>query len=315
MPKNFAVLGVGGFVAPRHLKAIADTGNRLVAAADPNDSVGLLDRHGFDVAYFRDVDAFERHLQALRRRPETERIHWVSVCSPNDLHAAHCRLGLEAGASVICEKPLVLDPAQLGPLEEAERRTGGRVATVLQLRLHPQLRELRMSLASDRRRTRHDVSLTYITARGPWYAASWKGDEARSGGLAGNVGVHFFDLLLWLFGSAGECHVHLSNGRRMAGLLELEGARVTWFLSVDPSDLPFRAVPGVRTSHRSIIVDGREIEFSEGFTDLHTHVYEEALAGRGFSIDTVRPTVEIVQRIRRTPVSRARATAHPLLSR
>jgi UDP-N-acetyl-2-amino-2-deoxyglucuronate dehydrogenase len=312
MPQNFAVLGVGGFVAPRHLKAIADTGNRLVAAADPNDSVGVLDRHGFDVAFFRDVAGLRKHLEGRRRGPEAGRVHWLSVCTPNDLHAAHCLLGLESGADVICEKPLVLDPAQLASLEKAERATGRRIATVLQLRMHPKLLELARSLAADPRP--REVSLTYVTARGPWYAASWKGDEARSGGIAANIGVHFFDLLLWLFGAAAECRVQLSDGRRMAGYLELARARLTWFLSVDPSDLPFEAVPGGRASYRSITIDGKEVEFSEGFTDLHTRVYEETLAGRGFGLTVVRPSVELVDRIRRAPVSPGGPAMHPLLA-
>jgi UDP-N-acetyl-2-amino-2-deoxyglucuronate dehydrogenase len=309
--KNFAITGVAGYVAPRHLAAIKATGSRLVAAADPHDAVGVLDGHSFDVRYFREFERFDRHLEKLRRGPEEGRVHFMSICSPNYLHDAHIRLALRIGAQAICEKPLVINPWNLDALEEIERETGGRVNTVLQLRLHPQLVALRERLAKERGEVRHEVVLTYVTARGPWYDVSWKGSEERSGGVATNIGIHFFDLVLWLFGAAAESAVHQHEPHRMAGVLELERARVRWFLSTDSADLPFAPEPGARTTHRSITVDGREVEFSEGFADLHTRVYEETLAGRGFGIADARPSIELASRIRRADVVRDDGRAHP----
>ncbi len=315
---NFALTGVAGYIAPRHLQAIKATGNRLVAAADPHDAVGVLDRFGFDVRYFREIERFDRHMEKLRRGPESGRVQYVSICSPNFLHDAHMRLALRIGADAICEKPLVINPWNLDALEEIERESGRRIYTVLQLRVHPQLIALRDSLQAERGADapRHEVVLTYVTARGRWYDVSWKGSEERSGGIATNIGIHFFDLLLWLFGPAVDCSLHLSETRRMAGALELEWARVRWFLSTDAADLPFTPEPGARTTHRSITIDGREVEFSEGFADLHTRVYEEVLAGRGFGIADARPSISLVSRIRSTPVTAAGGDAgHPLVAR
>jgi UDP-N-acetyl-2-amino-2-deoxyglucuronate dehydrogenase len=312
--KNFAITGVGGFVAPRHLKAIGDTGNRLVAAADPHDSVGVLDRYSFDVRFFTEIERFDRHLEKLRRGPESERVHFVSICSPNYLHDAHIRLALRVGAHVICEKPIVINPWNLDALEELEHESGKTVNTVLQLRLHPALAALKARLANEPRGRQHEVCLTYITARGGWYTVSWKGSEERSGGLVTNIGIHFFDLLIWLFGPVVGCRLHQREPERMAGFLELERARVQWLLSTRIGDLPFTVEPGVRTTFRSITVDGAELEFSEGFNDLHTRVYEETLAGRGFRIADARPSVELTHRLRRAEVSPADAALrHPLL--
>jgi UDP-N-acetyl-2-amino-2-deoxyglucuronate dehydrogenase len=308
---NFAMTGVAGFVAPRHLRAIKDTGHRLVAALDPHDAVGILDKYAFDVRFFTEAERFERHLDKLRRGPAAERVDYVSVCSPNFLHDAHIRQALRMGAHVICEKPLVINPWNLDGLEDLERESGRRVNTVLQLRLHPQLRALRDQLALATPKDLHDVCLTYVTARGSWYDVSWKGSDERSGGIVTNIGIHFFDLLLWLFGGAGACEVHLREPRRMAGYLELERARVRWFLSADAADLPFTPEPGVKTTFRSITVDGREIEFSEGFTDLHTRVYQEVLAGRGFGIGESRPSIELTHRIRQAPPAVVAAHLHP----
>ena len=313
--KNFAVTGVAGFVAPRHLSAIKATGNRLVAAVDPHDAVGILDRYAFDVRFFTEIERFDRHIEKLRRGPDEHRVHVVSVCSPNYLHDAHIRLALRAGADAICEKPLVINPWNLDPLEEIEAETGHRVYTVLQLRLHPQLMALKARLDADSSSTRHDVELTYITTRGGWYDVSWKGAEERSGGIATNIGIHFFDLLLWLFGSVQECVVHLRDPRRVAGALELERARVRWFLSAETADLPFVPEPGVRTTHRSITVDGQEVEFSEGFGDLHTRVYEEMLDGRGFGIADARPSITLSSKIRTTPVTSDPERHHSSLER
>jgi UDP-N-acetyl-2-amino-2-deoxyglucuronate dehydrogenase len=312
--RNFALTGAAGFVAPRHLKAIKDTGNRLVAAVDPHDAVGVLDKYFFDVRFFTEIERFDRHLEKLRRGIEAERVDYVSICSPNYLHDAHIRLALRVGAHAICEKPLVINPWNLDALQELERETGRRVNTVLQLRLHPQLVALRDRIRQARESTMHEVSLTYITARGRWYDVSWKGSDERSGGVVTNIGIHFFDLLLWLFGAATGCEVHLHEPRRMAGYLELERARVRWFLSTEAADLPFTPQPGTRMTHRSITVDHAEVEFSDGFTDLHTRVYEEVLAGRGFGIDDSRPSIELSHRIRTTAAAPVAGHLHPSLT-
>jgi UDP-N-acetyl-2-amino-2-deoxyglucuronate dehydrogenase len=312
--KNFAMTGVAGYVAPRHLKAIRDTGNRLVAAADPSDSVGVLDRYSFDVRFFTEIERFDRHLEKLRRGPESERVDYVSICSPNYLHDAHIRLALRVGAHAICEKPIVINPWNLDALEELEHESGRTVNTVLQLRLHPALIALKQRLSAARQ-YQHEVCLTYITARGPWYHTSWKGSEERAGGLVTNIGIHFFDLLTWLFGAVADCRVHHAEPQRIAGFIELERARVSWLLSTRTSDLPFAPEPGVKTTFRSITVDGEEIEFSEGFGDLHTRVYEELLAGRGFRIADARPSVTLTHRIRHTTVSAPDiALRHPMLA-
>jgi UDP-N-acetyl-2-amino-2-deoxyglucuronate dehydrogenase len=303
MSQNFALVGVGGFVAPRHLKAIRETGNRLVAAADPNDSVGVLDRFFTDVSYFKEIERFDRHLEKRHRGPEADRIHWVSICTPNYLHDAHIRMALRSGADALCEKPLVINPWNLDALEELERETSRRVFTVLQLRVHPALVALRDSLAAEAGGKRHKVVLSYVTGRGNWYHVSWKGAEERSGGLATNIGIHFFDLLMWLFGPVSRSEVHMREPRRMAGSMELARADVTWFLSVDNADLPFDPHPGTKTTYRSITVDGSEIEFTEGFADLHTLVYERTLAGEGFRIADARPSIELVHSIRTAPLS------------
>jgi UDP-N-acetyl-2-amino-2-deoxyglucuronate dehydrogenase len=298
--RNFALIGAAGFVAPRHIKAIRDTGNRLVAAVDPHDAVGVLDKYFFDVRFFTEIERFDRHLEKLRRGAEAHRVDHVSICSPNYLHDAHIRLALRGGAHVICEKPLVINPWNLDAICDLEQETGRRVNTVLQLRLHPELVALRDRLRLESSSRRHEVSLTYITARGRWYDVSWKGSEERSGGVVTNIGIHLFDLLLWLFGSVAECEVHARDPRRMAGFLELERASVRWFLSTEIADLPFTPQPGAKTTFRSITVDGHEIEFSDAFTDLHTRVYEEALAGRGFGIEDSRPSIGLSHRIRTT---------------
>lgn len=313
MPKNFAVIGVGGYIAPRHLRAIRDTGNQLVAAVDPKDSVGVLDQYSFDVKFFTEIERFDRHLDKLRRGPEAGRIHYVSICSPNYLHDSHCRLALRSGADVICEKPLVINPWNFDALEELEVETKRRIHTVLQLRVHPELIKLKQTLQEQG--GQHDVELTYITSRGPWYQVSWKGHEDKSGGVATNIGVHFFDLLLWLFGSVNGIKVYHSDESRMSGFIELEHARVRWYLSVDKDDLPVSAKAGGKTTYRSITVDGKEIEFSEGFTDLHTRVYEETLAGRGFGIQDARPSIELTYAIRTAVLSPKDELIHPLLNK
>lgn len=301
---NFAVTGVGGFVAPRHLKAIHDTGHRVVAAVDPHDAVGLLDRFGFDVRFFTEFERFDRHLEKLRRGPEGDRVHYVTVCSPNYLHDAHMRVALRAGADVICEKPLVINPWNLDALQELEAETGRRAYTVLQLRLHPALMAFKAKLQAEPQR-RYQVQLSYLTARGRWYDVSWKGVEERSGGIVTNIGIHFFDLLVWLFGDVRHSEVHLRELKRAAGTLSLAHADVRWYLSAESTDLPFAPVPGSKTTFRSIVVDGEQLEFSDGFTDLHTRVYQEVLAGRGFGIDDARPSIELSHAIRHAQITNA----------
>jgi UDP-N-acetyl-2-amino-2-deoxyglucuronate dehydrogenase len=301
--KNFAVTGVAGFVAPRHLEAIRATGNRLVAAVDPHDAVGILDKFGFDVRFFTEIERFDRHLEKLRRGPEEHRVHHLSICSPNYLHDAHIRMALRVGADAISEKPIVINPWNLDALQELERETGRHVCTILQMRLHPALVTLREHIVASNPAHRYRVNLFYITSRGRWYQVSWKGIKERSGGLATNIGIHFFDLLMWLFGPVRRSEVHLRDEWRTGGFLELDRADVSWFMSADPADLPFAATPGGKTTFRSITVDDQEIEFSEGFTELHTRSYEEILAGRGFGIDEARASIELAHSIREQPIS------------
>jgi UDP-N-acetyl-2-amino-2-deoxyglucuronate dehydrogenase len=307
-PKNFAVTGVGGFVAPRHLKAIQDTGNRLVAATDPHDAVGVLDRFSFDVRFFTEIERFDRHLEKLRRGSDADRVHMVSICSPNYLHDAHIRLALRVGADVICEKPLVINPWNLDALQDLEAETGRKVNTVLQLRLHPDLVALKAKLDAEPH-TFHDVTLSYITGRGRWYDTSWKGSEERSGGVVTNIGIHFFDLLLWLFGDVQRNMVHTREPKKASGTLILSRACVRWSMSTDIKDLPFTPVAGGKTTFRSIRVDGHEIEFSDGFVDLHTRVYEHALTGEGFGIAAARPAIELAYRIRTATLQPAETVA------
>ncbi|TVQ16328.1 MAG: gfo/Idh/MocA family oxidoreductase, partial [Balneolaceae bacterium] len=291
--KNFALTGAAGYIAPRHLQAIRDTGNNLVAAVDPHDSVGILDRYFPDASFFTEYERFDRHLEKLKRGSESDRIHYISICSPNNLHDAHIRTALRVGADALCEKPLVLNPWNLDVLSDLEREYHRRVWTILQLRVHPSLIGLREQLLAERASgsgKRHRVRLTYLTSRGTWYRFSWKGDAARSGGIATNIGIHFFDMLIWLFGGVRNSWLHLSEPDKMAGFLELDNADVEWYLGIDRADLPVNAQETGQTTFRSITVDGREIEFSGGFTDLHTRVYEATLAGKGFGIDDARPS-------------------------
>jgi len=310
---NFAIVGVGGYIAPRHLKAIKDTGNNLVAAIDPNDSVGILDRYFFDTAFFTEFERFDRYAEKLRRQGEDKRFHYVSICSPNYLHDAHIRFALRIGADAICEKPLVLNPWNLDALAELEHETGRRVNTILQLRVHPSLIALKQELTANKL-DKHEVELTYITSRGGWYMASWKGLQERSGGVATNIGIHFFDLLIWLFGGVVESQVHYGDAKSSGGYIELERANVKWFLSIDKHNLP-EDLPATQSTFRSITVDGKEIEFSEGFTDLHTVVYQETLAGRGFGLEEARPSIELAHDIRNSVSEGIDADSHPFLKR
>jgi UDP-N-acetyl-2-amino-2-deoxyglucuronate dehydrogenase len=296
--KNFAITGVAGYIAPRHLQAIKDTGNQLVAAVDPNDSVGIIDKFFPEVSFFTEFERFDRHLEKLRREGSSHKVDYLTICSPNNLHDAHIRLALRVGANAICEKPLVLNPWNLDALQELESETSARVFTVLQLRVHPALVELKEKLSSDKSKQKHEVVLSYITSRGLWYYYSWKGVLEKSGGIATNIGIHFFDLLMWLFGDAQSSVLHLKENKRMAGFIELKNANVKWFLSTDKNDLPEESIKKGSPTFRSINIDGNEIQFSEGFTDLHTRVYEETLKGNGFGIDDARPSITLVQKIR-----------------
>ncbi|HEX5656019.1 MAG TPA: Gfo/Idh/MocA family oxidoreductase [Polyangiales bacterium] len=301
---KFALIGASGFVAVRHMRAIAETGHQLVAALDPNDSVGVIDSYFPDAHFFVEFERFDRHVDKLRRKGSP--VDFVSVCSPNYLHDSHIRFGLRSGANVICEKPIVLNPWNLDALQSLEEECGKRVYNVLQLRLHPAIIALRERHRSG---AKHDVDLAYITSRGRWYHVSWKGDLQKSGGIATNIGVHFFDMLQWVFGRVHACEVHVATAETASGYLELERARVRWFLSIDAKTLPASA-NGKRT-FRSITVDGQEVEFSEGFTDLHTASYRDVLAGGGFGLNDARPAVELVHRIRHA-AARASERMHPL---
>lgn len=313
--RNFAITGVAGYIAPRHLRAIHDTGNRLVAAVDPHDAVGVLDSYFDDVSYFREFERFDRHVEKLRRRGNENRVHFLSVCSPNYLHDAHIRYALRMEADAVCEKPLVLNPWNLEALEGIETESGRKVYTILQLRLHPSIRNLKARIEAGEKRGRRDIVLTYITPRGSWYLHSWKGDREKSGGLSSNIGIHFFDLLIWLFGGVRYSEVHHAEPRREAGYLELENAGIRWFLSIDRADLPAPPDPGKTASFRSITLDGEEIEFSGGFADLHTESYREILAGSGFGIVDARPAIEAVYNIRNARAVDPGGHAHPFLRR
>jgi len=309
--KNFAITGVAGYIAPRHLQAIKETGNQLVAAVDPHDSVGLLDKYFPDVSFFTEFERFDRHLEKLRRDGSSHKVDYLTICSPNNLHDAHIRLALRAGAHAICEKPLVLNPWNLDALQELERESSSRVYNVLQLRVHPVLMELKKKLSGEKSNKKHDVVLSYITSRGLWYYFSWKGVPEKSGGIATNIGIHFFDILMWLFGDAQSSVLHLKEIKRMAGFIELKNANVKWFLSTDKNDLPDESINKGAPTFRSITVDGEEVQFSDGFTDLHTRVYEETLKGNGFGIDDARPSIILVQKLRAMPAIDRTENIHP----
>lgn len=295
---NFALIGAAGYIAPRHMQAIKATGHRLVAALDPSDSVGVIDSYFPDSSFFTEFERFDRHVDKLARGGHEDRIDYVSVCSPNYLHDAHIRFALRAGADAVCEKPVVSNPWNIDGLLEMEEATGRKVNTILQLRLHPAIIALKQKIESGPKDRKHEVDLTYITSRGRWYLHSWKGDVGKSGGIATNIGVHFFDMLHFLFGRVQENRVHLNEDMRAAGYLEYERARVRWFLSVDAADLPEAQRAADQRTFRSITIDGDEIEFSGGFTDLHTVSYQRILAGEGFRLEESRSAVEAVTHIR-----------------
>tara|TARA_R110001599_G_C12273186_1_gene661700 strand:+ start:288 stop:1253 length:966 start_codon:yes stop_codon:yes gene_type:complete len=309
--KNFALIGAAGYVAPRHMKAIKATGNQMVAALDPSDSVGIIDSFFPEARFFTEFERFDRHLDKLRRQSPTFPVDYVSICSPNYLHDAHVRFAFRSGADAICEKPLVLNPWNLDGLQEIEQATGRNVFNILQLRLHPSLIELKNKIDTTKKDTKHEVDLTYITSRGNWYLSSWKGDESKSGGIATNIGVHFFDLLHWLFGRLQRNELHLYTPQKASGYLEYENARVRWFLSIDEKDLPENCISAKQSTFRSIAIDKAEIEFSSGFTDLHTQSYEKILMGSGFGSEETRTAIQTVHDIRNSKITVLPTAIHP----
>ncbi|HEY5464543.1 MAG TPA: Gfo/Idh/MocA family oxidoreductase [Hanamia sp.] len=294
--KNFALIGAGGYIAPRHMKAIKDTGNNLLAALDKNDSVGILDSYFPDADFFTEFERFDRHIEKLKRKGV--KTDFVSVCSPNYLHDSHIRFGLRIGANVICEKPIVLNPWNIDALSEIEKETGNKIFTILQLRLHPAIIALKEKIAADPKGKKHEVELDYITSRGHWYYASWKGDNQKSGGIATNIGVHFFDMLIWIFGDVKENKVTSLSKDTAEGVLELEKASVKWRLSIDFNNLSEEVKAAGKRTYRILNIDGEAFEFSEGFTELHTKSYAEIIAGRGFLISETRKAIELVHQIR-----------------
>jgi UDP-N-acetyl-2-amino-2-deoxyglucuronate dehydrogenase len=310
-PKNFGIIGVAGYIAVRHLHAIKETGNNLLASLDKFDSVGRIDNYFPESDFFVEFERFDRHFDKLKRTGT--KIDYVSICSPNYLHDSHIRFALRHHAEAICEKPIVLNPWNIDALQEIENETGHRIYTILQLRLHPKLQELKEKISKGPKGKIYDVDLSYITSRGNWYSISWKGDIQKSGGVATNIGIHFFDMLSWIFGGAKKHIVHLSDPHKAAGYLELENARVRWFLSLDYKDIPDTVKAAGKRTFRSITVNGEEIEFSEGFTDLHTLSYKEILSGKGFGLKDARQSVETAYIIRNAAPVGLKGDYHPIL--
>lgn len=309
--KKFALIGAAGYIAPRHMQAIKHVEADLVAALDPNDSVGIIDSHFPDASFFTEFERFDRHIDKLRRAGEG--VNYISICSPNYLHDSHMRFALRSGADAICEKPLVLNPWNIDGLLEVEKDTGRKVNTILQLRVHPAIVALKEKVKSTQNSKKYEVDLTYITSRGKWYLQSWKGDTKKSGGIASNIGVHFFDMLHFIFGDLQENIVHHMTDTKAAGYLEYESARVRWFLSVDIEDVPAEVRATGQRTFRSITVNGEEIEFSGGFTELHNRSYEEILAGRGFGLEENRTAIATVSHIRNATVVGLQGDYHPFL--
>ncbi|MBQ1605633.1 MAG: Gfo/Idh/MocA family oxidoreductase [Bacteroidales bacterium] len=313
--KNFAIIGVGGYIAPRHLKAIKETGNNLLVALDKSDSVGIMDSFFPKADFFTEPERFERHVYKLQHG-SGEKLDIFSICTPNYLHDAHIRMALLNGADAICEKPLVLNPWNIDALSELEKETGHKIYNILQLRLHPAIIELKKKIEAGDPNKIYDVDLTYITSRGKWFHYSWKGDIAKSGGLATNIGIHFFDMLQYIFGEKKMLVVHHRDNHVVSGYLELEKARVRWFLSVDSEYLPDEIKVKGQTTYRSIQIAGDELEFTGGFTDLHTESYKNILAGNGFGLDQAKPSIEMVHFIRNAEVvTTMKDCEHPFMSK
>ena len=308
--KNFALIGAAGYIAPRHMKAIKETKNQLVAAFDPYDGVGIMDSYFPKASYFVEFERFDRHIEKLKRI--NQKVDYLSICSPNYLHDSHIRFGLRNGCDVICEKPVVLNPWNIDALEEIENETGKKVFSILQLRLHETIISLRKKVQEGPKDKIYDIDLTYLTSRGNWYYTSWKGDISKSGGIATNIGVHFFDMLTWIFGSYKSQKIHLHTHDRASGFLDLERARVRWFLSINEDCLPLEAKLAGKRTFRSIKIEGEELEFSDGFTDLHTRYYEDVLNDGGFRIGETREAIEIVHDIRHSEVKGLKGDFHPM---
>ncbi len=313
--KNFALVGAAGYIAPRHMKAIKETGNSLVAALDPMDSVGIIDSFFPNADFFIEPERFDRHLDKLRRAGKTNKVDYVSICSPNYLHDAHIRMALRNGASAICEKPLVLNPWNLDGLLEIEKETGNKIYNILQLRLHKSIIDLKRKIENLPSDKIHDIDLTYITSRGSWYHYSWKGDISKSGGVVTNIGIHFFDMLGWIFGGLQSNSLHLLSSDKASGLLQLKNANVRWYLSIDKNDLPLIAVEKSQPTYRSISVDGEEFEFSGGFTDLHTESYRGIIDNNGFGMEDARNSIEIAHLIRNQKITHNPEESHPFLKK
>jgi UDP-N-acetyl-2-amino-2-deoxyglucuronate dehydrogenase len=299
--KRFALIGAAGFIAPRHLKAIKETGNDLVAALDKHDNVGVLDSYFPNAHFFTEFERFDRHLDKLKRKGQS--IEYMSICSPNYLHDSHIRFALRYGANAICEKPLVLNPWNLDALGEIEKETGRKVHTILQLRLHKEIISLREKIMNGPSDRVYDVELKYITSRGNWYHSSWKGEHSKSGGIATNIGIHFFDMLIWIFGDVTNVQVDKLEPDHASGVLQLKNARVKWFLSINFDHLPDEVKKNNKRTYRSLTLEGNEIEFSEGFTDLHTKSYSEILNGNAFGLQDARPSIDLVYKIRHSQSS------------
>jgi len=308
--KKFALIGAAGYVAPKHMKAIKETGSDLVAALDPFDSVGILDSYFPNAAFFTEFERFDRHLDKIKRKNQA--IDLLSICSPNYMHDAHMRYGLRSGTDVICEKPIVLNPWNLEALKEIEDETGKKVYNILQLRHHPSIIEIKQKIDQEDRNKFHDVDLAYVTSRGKWYHHSWKGDLEKSGGITTNIGVHFYDMLMWIFGGVKKNVVHILEKDRAAGYLELERARVRWFLSVNYDYIPKEIKAKNQRTYRSITVDGQEIEFSKGFTDLHTKSYQAILNNQGFGLNHANPSIQLIHEIRNSDISGITGDYHPM---
>jgi UDP-N-acetyl-2-amino-2-deoxyglucuronate dehydrogenase len=310
--KNFAMIGVAGYVAARHLRAIKDTNNRLLVALDKFDSVGIMDSYFPDASFFVEFERFDRHIEKLKRLSGIN-LDYVSICTPNYLHDSHIRMALRSGSNAICEKPLVLNPWNIDALSDIEREYDKKVYTILQLRLHPSIIALKEKIEQGPKDKIYDVDLTYLTSRGNWYYTSWKGDITKSGGIATNIGIHFFDMLSWVFGELKTNKVHLHNHDRAAGYLEFKNARVRWFLSINDQLLPKEIIEKGQRTYRSITVEGEEIEFSEGFFDLHTKSYENIILDNGFGLEDARNSIEIVHNIRNSECIGASNDFHPLV--
>lgn len=309
--KNFALMGAAGYIAPRHLKAIKDTNNTLIAALDKFDSVGIMDRYFPNANFFTEFERFDRHIEKLKRN-DAIALDYVSICTPNYLHDSHIRMALRSGAHAICEKPIVLNPWNIDALAAIEKESQGSINTILQLRLHTAIIDLKKKVDATPKNGKYEIDLTYITSRGKWYDASWKGEDSKSGGIATNIGVHFYDMLSWVFGNVQENAVHLRTPHKAAGYLEFENARVRWFLSIDAEDLPKEVKEKQQRTFRAITIDQEELEFSDGFTELHTISYQKILQHQGFGLEEVRPSIEIVQDIRNSEINNL-GYKHPFL--